>query len=214
MSEIKQILTALEQGEKQRAEELLPLVYDELRRLAAYQLALEKPGQTLQATALVHDAWLRLQGRDAEPWQGQGHFFRAAAQAMRRILIDRARRKHRLRHGGALERVDFDAVDVVDVAAPLPDEDLVALDEALDRLAELDPPAAELVKLRFFVGLTHAEAARILDLSRSAADRAWVFARAWLFQQLRSDGTRARIAKLESAPSLLKQNPSPSEGDR
>ncbi len=193
-SEVEEILAALDQGQSQRAGDLLPLVYGELRRLAACQLAREKPGQTLQATALVHEAWLRLSGRDADQWRGQEHFFRAAAQAMRRILIDRARYKQGLRHGGGLERV---ALDAVEVAAPLPDEDLIALDEALDRLAELDSPAAELVKLRFFVGLTHAESAKILGMSRSTADRAWVFARAWLFQQLRSGETRARIARAD-----------------
>ncbi len=173
------------------AAELLPLVYEELRRLAAQRLAQERPGQTLQPTALVHEAWLRMAASEDRAWEGQTHFYAAAAQAMRHILIDRARRKRCLRHGGGQERLEIDAIEI---SAPLPDEDLLALDEALDRLAALDPPAAELVKLRFFVGLSHMEAAKVLGLSRSGADRTWVFARAWLFQQLRSSETQARIA--------------------
>ena len=175
----------------QGAAELLPLVYEELRRLAAQRLAQEHPGQTLQPTALVHEAWLRVAASEDRTWEGQTHFYAVAAQAMRHILIDRARRKRCLRHGGGQERLEADAVDI---SAPLPDQDLLALDEALNRLAVLDPPAAELVKLRFFVGLSHTEAAKVLGLSRSGADRTWVFARAWLFQQLRSGETRARIA--------------------
>lgn len=197
MSEIQQIPEALQPGQCQTAGELLTRVYAELRRLAAYYLAQEKPGQTLQATALVHEAWLRVAGSEDRSWEKQAQFFAAAAQAMRRILIEKARRRQTLRHGGKQERVDIDALEI---SAPLPDEDLLALDEAMERLAALDPPAAELIQLRFFVGLTHVEAANILGLSRSAADRTWVFARAWLFQQVRSDATRARIAKSDPMP--------------
>ncbi len=184
-------------GEAKAGEELLPLVYDELRKLAAHKMAQEAPGQTLQPTALVHEAWLRL-GGDAQPaWENRAHFFAAAAEAMRRILIEKARRRERRRHGGQLQRVELDAVEI---AAPLPDDDLLALDEALSRLADLDPPAAQLVKLRFFVGLGHAHAAQILGLSRSGADRTWVFARAWLFQQLRAGEPRKRITECDPRP--------------
>ncbi len=166
------------------AAELVPMVYTELRRLAARKLSQEKPGQTLQATALVHEAWLRLAGPNAprHDWNGERHFFGAAAEAMRRILIERARRKASERHGGGLHPVELDAVEI---AAPLPDHELLALHEALDELAREDPEAAELVKLRFFVGLTHSQAAELMDLSRSAADRTWAFARAWLSQRVR-----------------------------
>jgi RNA polymerase sigma factor (TIGR02999 family) len=163
--------------------ELLPAVYEELRHLAARKLSRENPGQTLQATALVHEAWLRL-ASPAQPeqlWNGRRHFFNAAAEVMRRILIDRARRKHNERHGGNLQRVELDAVEI---ASPLPDDQLLALHEGLDELGREDLEAAELVKLRFFIGLTHAQAAELLGLSRSAADRTWVFARAWLFQRI------------------------------
>jgi RNA polymerase sigma factor (TIGR02999 family) len=186
MSEVTQILTAMERGEPRAAEKLLPLVYAELRQLAAGKLSREKPGQTLQATALVHEAWLRLAGADqtgSEPkWDGRRHFFGAAAEAMRRILIENARRKASVRHGAGCERVNLDEVEI---ASPLPDDDLIALNESLDRLAELDAPAAELVKLRFFTGLTQQQAADLLGLSRSAADRNWLFARAWLYEQIR-----------------------------
>jgi RNA polymerase sigma factor (TIGR02999 family) len=184
VSDVTRLLERVQQGEGKAAQELLPLVYEELRKLAAHKMALEPLGHTLQPTALVHEAWLRLVGTSDPQWQGRGHFFGAAAEAMRRILIERARRRERQRHGGQLERVDLDAVEI---AAPLPDSQLMALDEALDRLAALDRPAAELVKLRFFIGVSHAEAARILGLSRSGADRTWVFARAWLFEQLRAN---------------------------
>ena len=182
MSEVTQMLTAIERGEPHAAEELLPLVYAELRRLAAARLAHEKPGQTLQATALVHEAWLRLAGTTPQTWESKAHFFGAVAEAMRRILVENARRKACVRHGGGAARVD---VDDVEIAAPLPDDDLLALHEALDHLAAMDPPAADLIKLRFFAGLTHEQAADLLGLSRSAADRTWLFARAWLFQQIR-----------------------------
>jgi RNA polymerase sigma factor (TIGR02999 family) len=178
MSEVSRILSALEQGDPQAAAELLPLVYDELRQLAAQRLADEKPGQTLEPTALVHEAYLRLVGVDPQkPWDGRGHFFAAAAEAMRRILVEQARRKGRLCHGGALRRADL--LDD-EVAAPADDEQLVLLDEALTRLADVRPQAAELVKLRFFSGLTVDEAAPLLDLSPRSARRLWVFARAWL----------------------------------
>ena len=185
MSELAEVLTAIERGETCVAEELLPLVYDELRHLAARELSHERPGQTLQATALVHEAWLRLAGPagNGPRWNGQRHFFAAAADAMRRILIDRARSKGSRRHGGELRRTELDASQI---SVPLPEEQLLALDEALDELARVDPSAAELVKLRFFAGLTHAQAAGMLGLNRSAADRVWVFARAWLYERVKS----------------------------
>src|SRR5262245_32559619 len=182
MSDVTRLLTALEQGDHSAAERLLPLVYDELRKLAAAKMAREKPGQTLQATALVHEAYLRLVDRERpQRWDGRGHFFAAAAEAMRRILIEGARRKKRLKHGGQLERVDLDAVEL---PLPLPDDDLLALDEALDRLAAVDSRAAEVVKLCFFVGLTQEQAARELGVSLSTAERLWGFARAWLFREI------------------------------
>jgi RNA polymerase sigma factor (TIGR02999 family) len=184
VSEVTRILTSIETGEPRAAEELLLLVYDELRQLAARRLANERPGQTVQATELVHEAWLRLLGKDNPQWNGRRHFFGAAAEAIRRILIERARRKHSLRGGGEFQRVGFEELEL---SAPLNDEDLLALHEALDELAGLDPLAAELIKLRFFTGLTHGEAADLLGLSRSAADRTWTFARAWLFQQIRPE---------------------------
>ena len=147
-------------------------------------MANERPGQTVQATELVHEAWLRLLGKDDIHWNGRRHFFGAAAEAIRRILIERARRKKSLRGGGELQRVDLEEFEI---AAPMNDEDLLALHEALDQLADLDPLAAELIKLRFFTGLTHEEAADLLGLSRGTADRTWTFARAWLFRQIRSE---------------------------
>ncbi len=164
--------------EARPARELLPLVYDELRRLAAQRLAREAPGQTLQATALVHEAYLRLVGVDPDrPWDGRGHFFAAAAESMRRILVENARRRRRLKRGGDRARVDLDAAEP---AAPETDDDLLALDMALERLAQKDPVKAELVQLRVFAGLTLAQAAEILGLSTSTADRYWAYARAWL----------------------------------
>lgn len=182
MSEVTQILMALEQGQNQAADQLLPLVYGELRRLAAWHLSNEKPGQTLQATALVHEAYLRLVGQDDPGWQGRRHFFGAAAEAMRRILIDNARRKNRLKHGGALERV---SAEDLEIPAPMPDDELLALDEALGRLQEVDPRAAELVKLCFFAGLTQEQAARELGVSISTVERTWAYARAWLFKEMK-----------------------------
>jgi RNA polymerase sigma factor (TIGR02999 family) len=182
MIDVTNMLQAIERGEAHTSAELLPLVYDELRRLAAHKLSQERPGQTLQATSLVHEAWLRIEGSHDGQWNGQTHFFAAAAEAMRRILVENARRKQRLKHGGGYQRVEVDAVDL---ACPLPDDELLALDEALTQLAQVDSAAAELVSLRFFTGLTQAEAAAQLDISRSTADRAWVFARAWLFRRVR-----------------------------
>jgi RNA polymerase sigma factor (TIGR02999 family) len=182
MSEVTQILSAIEQGDPHAAAQLLPLVYGELRKLAAAKLAQEKPGQTLQATALVHEAYLRLvDGEKTQSWHSRGHFFAAAAESMRRILVDQARRKQADKHGGGRLRVDLPE----DLAAPEPrSDDLVALDEALSRLEGHDPDAARLVKLRYFAGLSHQEAAGAIGISRGAADRLWALGRAWLFRQL------------------------------
>jgi RNA polymerase sigma factor (TIGR02999 family) len=186
MNEATRILNAIGQGDPQAAAQLLPLVYDELRRLAAQRLAQEKPGQTLQPTALVHEAYLRLVGKgDGPPWDGRGHFFAAAAEAMRRILVENARRKRRRKRGGDRQRVDLEQVEAVSDA---PSEDLLALDEALDLLAAEDGPKAELIKLRYFAGLSVAEAARCLGISRATADRHWAYARAWLYDRLRTRG--------------------------
>jgi RNA polymerase sigma factor (TIGR02999 family) len=176
MSEVTRILTAIEQGDGQAASQLLPLVYDELRRLAAHQLAAEAPGQTLQPTALVHEAYLRLVGPDpAAQWASRSHFFAAAAQAMRRLLIDNARRKQAQKRGGGLQRHPLDGL-----AAPEPDAELLALDEALHQLAAKDPEKAKLVELRYFAGLTGEQAAQVLGISPTTADRHWAYARAWL----------------------------------
>jgi RNA polymerase sigma factor (TIGR02999 family) len=185
MHEVSRILNAIGQGAPQAADQLLPLVYTELRRLAAQKLADEKPGQTLDATALVHEAYVRLVGAEAAPvWQGRGHFFAAAAEAMRRILVENARRKRRAKHGGGLARL---ALDGIDAAAPEASDDLLALDEALGQLAAKDPVKAKLVELRSFAGLTLDEAAAVLDISPSTADRHWAYARAWLFRRIRRD---------------------------
>jgi RNA polymerase sigma factor (TIGR02999 family) len=183
MSDVTQILNALQRGEHQSTDELLPLVYAELRKLASARLAHEAPGQTIQATELVHEAYLRLVGLSSgQNWEGRRHFFAAAAEAMRRILIDRARRKQRLKHGGHLDRVDFEEIEVP--SAP-PNDELLAVDDALAELARVDAPAAELVKLRFFVGLTQAQAAEIVGVSTRTADNIWAFARAWLYKAIR-----------------------------
>jgi len=181
MSDVTQILQAVERGDAKAAHELLPLVYNELRRLAARRMANEAPGHTLQPTALVHEAWMRLAGDQAARFENRAHFFGAAAEAMRRILVESARRKKRLKHGGKLKRVD---VDEVELPLPMPDEELLALDEALDRLATVDARAAEVVKLCFFVGLTQEQAAKELGFSLATAERLWSFARAWLFQEM------------------------------
>lgn len=179
------ILQAAQRGDCKAADELLPLVYQELRRLAAHKMANEAPGHTLQPTALVHEAWLRLVTPDQQAqFQNRAHFFGAAAEAMRRILVDRAREKKALKRGGDLERVDVDAVEL---PSPMPDDELLALDEALDRLAIVDTRAAEMVKLCFFVGLTQEEAARELGVSVSTAERVWAFARAWLLREVRKE---------------------------
>jgi RNA polymerase sigma factor (TIGR02999 family) len=183
MNEVTRILSAIDQGDPHAAEQLLPLVYDELRKLAAARLAQEKPGQTLQATALVHEAYLRLVDVDKRlRWDSQGHFFAAAAEAMRRILINRARDKNRLKRGGGRKRLDLDQLAAVEDAT---DDDLLALDDALEQLGRENKPCAELVNLRFFAGLTLDDAARSLGIARRTADRYWAFARAWLYQTLR-----------------------------
>ena len=179
MSEVTRILAAVEQGDPHAAEQLLPLVYDELRRLAAKKLAQEKPGLTLQATALVHEAYLRLVDVKQEPhWDNRGHFFAAAAEAMRRILIDQARRKRRPRHGGGRSRVSLDEALCLREA---PDDDLLALEEALQKLTREEPAKAELVKLHYFAGLSLEEAGRSLGISHRTAKRHWAYARAWLY---------------------------------
>jgi RNA polymerase sigma factor (TIGR02999 family) len=182
MADVTRILSDIGAGDPQATERLLPLLYDELRRLAARKLAHEKPGQTLQATALVHEAYLRLVGGGRErPWESRGHFFVAAAEAMRRILVENARRKRSGRHGGGWQRRDVDAGALV---APEPDVDLLALDAALHRLVAHDPLKARLVELRYFSGLTGDQAAAALGISASGADRHWVYARAWLRREL------------------------------
>jgi RNA polymerase sigma factor (TIGR02999 family) len=185
MNEVTRILSAMEQGDPQAAEQLLVLVYDELRRLALQRLAHEKPGQTLQATALVHEAYLRLVGTgQGQVWNSRGHFFAAAAEAMRRIFLNRARDKKRQKRGGGWKRQDLDNLEVADHAT---DEQLLALDEALERLAKENPACAELVKLRFFTGLTLTEAADALGVTRRTADRYWAYARAWLYEAMREN---------------------------
>jgi RNA polymerase sigma factor (TIGR02999 family) len=181
MTDVTRILNAIERGDAKATDELLPLVYEELRLLAAQKLAQEKPGQTLQATALVHEAYLRLVGDGAAHWTGRGHFFGAAAEAMRRILIEQARRKHRLKRGAGQHRVELNDFDVV---VEDPGDDLLALDEAIDKLAAVDKTKAELVKLRYFAGLSLEQAAEILALSPTTAKRYWTYARAWLYRAL------------------------------
>jgi RNA polymerase sigma factor (TIGR02999 family) len=181
MSDVTRILSAIEQGNPQAAAQLLPLVYDELRKLAAARLAPEKPGQTLQPTALVHEAYLRLVGGEERGWDSRGHFFAAAAEAMRRIVVETARRKKRAKHGGGRERVE---VELADLPTRLPPDDLLALDEALQPLEQLEPVKARLVTLRYFAGMTIEQAAEALNISRVTAHRYWTFARAWLHQQM------------------------------
>lgn len=192
MADVTQILSQIKQGDPSAAEQLLPLVYDELRKLAAAKLANEKPGQTLQATALVHDAYIRLVDVEkSQEWNSRGHFFGAAAEAMRRIVIENARRKGRLKHGGAMQRVDLDAGIL---AGDLPQLDLIALDAALDKLADGEPQKAALVTLRFFGGMTMDEAANVLGVSLATAERYWTFAKSWLFAEL-ADSPREKPEK-------------------
>jgi RNA polymerase sigma factor (TIGR02999 family) len=192
MSEVTRILSAIEKGDPTGSEQLLPLVYDELRKLAAQKLAQEKPGQTLQATALVHEAYLRIVASDggkgpdarARAWANRGHFFAAAAEAMRRILVDQARRRHSAKRGGLQKRVDMPESHL---AAPMPDDELLALHEALEELARVDSAAADLVRLRFFAGLNAAEAAEALGMSVRSAHDLWAFARSWLRRKTKVD---------------------------
>ena len=182
MSDVTRILDRVQQGDPKAAEELLPVVYEELRKLAAAKMAQQPPGQTLQATALVHDAYLRLTGGVRDQWQDGAHFFRAAAEAMRCILIENARKKSRWKRGGKLERVELEGLEL---AAATPPDTLLVVHEALERLAVEDAPKAELVRLRFFIGLTNAEAAKVLGLSEPTVKRYWDFSRAWLLREIR-----------------------------
>jgi RNA polymerase sigma factor (TIGR02999 family) len=181
MSEVTRILTAIQDGDGRAVDELLPVVYQELRRLATYKLANERPGQTLQATALVHEAYLRLVAAEGQSWHGRAHFFAAAAESMRRILVDQARHRRRIRHGGGRNRCDLKESDLATNPVPI---DLLALDEALTKLAEEDEAKANLVKLRYFAGLTVGQAAELLGISRATADRYWAYARAWLYDKM------------------------------
>ena len=182
VSDITLILNAVQQGDSKAAEELLPLLYDELRKLAAQKMAHEPPGQTLQPTALVHEAWLRLVGAKDRGFQNRAHFFSAAAEAMRRILVENARRKQRLKHGGGQRRMDLTQIDV---AIASDDDTVLAVSEAMDKLAAHDPKGAELIRLRFFAGLTNAEAGEMLGLPERTAKRTWAYARAWLHEELK-----------------------------
>jgi RNA polymerase sigma factor (TIGR02999 family) len=182
MNDVTQILSLIEAGDPSAAEQLLPLVYDELRKLAAGRLAQEKPGQTLQATALVHDAFIRLVNVEkAQHWDSRGHFFAAAAEAMRRILVDNAHRKKALKRGGNRNRVELSDIDL---AVQPPEDDLIALNEALDQLAELEPQTADLVKLRYFAGLTNKQSAELLGISPRKADSLWAYAKVWLHERI------------------------------
>lgn len=187
MSDVTRILNAVERGDPCAAEQLLPLVYDELRKLAASKMASENPGQTLQPTALVHEAWLRLTGDENRRWNDRTHFFAAAAEAMRRILVDNARRKRAQRHGGGQQRVE--AVDIAAASAPN-DDQLLAVNEALEKFSALDKQKSELVKLRYFVGMTIEEAAEVLGISAPTAKRHWAYARAWLAEEIRAQQGR------------------------
>lgn len=181
MSGVTRILAAIEQGDKQAIDKLLSAVYDELRRLAAWKLSQEPPGQTLQATALVHEAYIRLVGVENQNWKGRAHFFSAAAEAMRRILIENARRKQRIKRGGGRRRVELNNADL---AVNEPSTDLVALDEALAKLEKVDKVKSELVKLRYFAGLTLEQAAELLGISTTTAKRYWAYAKAWLYREI------------------------------
>ena len=180
--DVTQLLNAIEQGDGHAADELLPLVYEELRKLAEARLANEAAGQTLQPTALVHEVWIKLSGSDNQQWSGRGHYFGAAAEAMRRILIDRARKRNRERHGAGLQRVNLDSVDI---AVNSDDETLLQLNEALEKFAVESPDKAELIKLRYFAGLGLAEAAAVRGISLATAKRHWAYARAWLLCELK-----------------------------
>ncbi len=184
MTDVTRILTAIEQGDASAADQLLPLVYEELRRLAAVKMSQERPGQTLQATALVHEAYIRLVGAQDQNWSGRTHFFTAAAEAMRRILIDNARRKQRLKHGGDRHKVNLTDADPAEKESS---EEIIALDEALARLAENDKTKADLVKLRYFAGLTLEQAAAVLGIPERTAKRYWAHARAWLYKQITAE---------------------------
>lgn len=179
MTDVTRILNAIEQGNPKAADELLPFVYEELRLLAAQKLSQERPGQTLQATALVHEAYIRLVGAPDQNWNNRGHFFKAAAEAMRRILVENARRKGRIKHGGGFDRVELNEFVPTELDAHMAHE-LVALDEALDRFTQKDKLKTDLVKLRYFAGLTLPQAAQILNISRATAERHWIYARCWL----------------------------------
>jgi RNA polymerase sigma factor (TIGR02999 family) len=181
MSDVTRILNAIERGDAKATDELLPLVYEELRILAAQRLSHEPPGQTLQATALVHEAYLRLLGDECQTWESRGHFFAAAAEAMRRILVDNARRKQSVRHGGDYQKLD---VDLVCPSVEGPQEDVLALSEALDKLEHEDAQLAEVIKLRYFAGLTHDQIAKIKGVARRTVDRYWALGRAWLYQEM------------------------------
>jgi RNA polymerase sigma factor (TIGR02999 family) len=183
MSDVTQVLHAIQEGDPKAAEELLPLVYEELRKLAAFRMAQQAPNQTLQPTALVHEAYLKLLGDGSHSWHDRRHFFAAAVEAMRHILVDRARRRASLRHGGGRQRIDLEHVIL---ATETTDENVLRINEALEKLATHEPPAAELVKLRFFAGLTFPQAAEVLGLSERTAKRLWAYARAWLFQEIQN----------------------------
>lgn len=192
MNNVTRILSAIEQGDPHASEQLLPLVYDELRKLAALKMAQEAPGHTLEATGLVHEAYLRLVDVEtAQHWNSRGHFFAAAAEAMRRILIDSARRKGRPKHGGDRSRIDLDAIEM---AGPPISDELLTLDDALTQLAVVDPPAAQLVTLRYFAGLTINEAAKVLGVSPRSADFLWAFARAWLLKRIQEQTIPEHVA--------------------
>ena len=191
MTDVTRILNAIEQGDEKAADRLLPLVYEELRRLAAHKMSHEPPGQTLQTTALVHEAYIRLVGSEAQNWNSRGHFYAAAAEAMRRILIDNARRKKSLRHGGRHQRIEFDAA-ILKGGKSYKMDDLIALDEALRKLGDKDKLKADLVKLRFFAGLTSEQAARVLDVSPATAERYWDYARSWLRVEITQEGQQSQ----------------------
>jgi RNA polymerase sigma factor (TIGR02999 family) len=197
MSDVTQILVAVRAGDDAAAERLFERVYAELRQVAAQKMARKSAGHALQPTALVHEAWLRL-GADAQPhWQNRAHFFAAAAEAMRRILVVRARRKHAQRRGAGAEHVELDGLQI---AGPVDDDQLLALNEALDRLAAVDPPKAELVKLRYFVGLTTEQAAKVMDVSEPTAKQWWAYAKAWLFREMQAGGPGPLVQASPSPP--------------